>query len=303
MDPRLSPAPQSETIINFGTDASLPYKLIKGFSGGETTHRWTDGIEAELSIPLLINDKRISQITFDTNALVTEKITQRLIVSAPGVETKTYEYNAANPSHKVYIDIPDNITGDLTINFKMPHACKVSEIDPSNTDTRLLAISFTNSSIFFNLQQLIDSYLKNDLTIAKYIQALTTPAQIHHVDQPSDFNVLEYLKEIAKHKCWKSQGGKALIFSKIPDGVSDINEKNPEKLADLIKVIVDRMNLSKGYLIHGARSAMTSEFYDMVLQFEKEGMNNHIYYLTLKAFSQKWNVELGLGIMVPRQKI
>ena len=36
--------------FDFGKDIYVPVKLINGFSGAETSHRWTDGAQAELVV-------------------------------------------------------------------------------------------------------------------------------------------------------------------------------------------------------------------------------------------------------------
>lgn len=150
-----------ELTIYMGVDESLPFVLRRGFSGGEVSHRWTEGTEAVISIPLNSNNKKISQLIFDTSSLVSGTITQKLIISGQGLDKKEYEYNTAHPSHKVVIDIPVDLDGDLDIHFEMPNACKPCDVNPSNKDPRLLAISFISAHILFTKEAKLDDELKD----------------------------------------------------------------------------------------------------------------------------------------------
>lgn len=137
--------------VNMGID-SQPFKLTKGFSGAEKTHRWTEGNEAVLMLPISIANNKISQIIFQTTALVSNKIAQKLIVSGKGLETKIYEYNTSSPEHQIIIDIPSELNDDINVHFNLPNACKPCEVDPSNKDPRTLAIAFKSAIIIVNVQ-------------------------------------------------------------------------------------------------------------------------------------------------------
>ncbi|HEN5529735.1 preprotein translocase, secretion protein SecA [Legionella moravica] len=145
-------SPRKITVVNMGVNESLPFKLTKGFSGAEKTHRWTDGNEAVLTIPISMENNTISHIIFHTTALISNKITQKLIISGKGLETKIYEYNTSRPEQQIIIDIPAELNDDMDIHFSMPNACKPCEVDPSNRDPRSLAIAFKTAIISVTVQ-------------------------------------------------------------------------------------------------------------------------------------------------------
>lgn len=142
--------PDSRVLsVAIGENKDLPFKLIKGFSAGETTHRWTEGFEATIFIPQTHGSKQIRQLEFETHGLVSEKISQNLVVLCKGIGVKIYEYNSLTPAHKIIIDIPADYCGDIEVNLEMPNACKPCELNPANTDPRSLAIAFTTAHIYF----------------------------------------------------------------------------------------------------------------------------------------------------------
>lgn len=145
--------PQQQ-IINLGKDQVQPLILGKGFSGAEQDHRWLEGEEAILRIPHSSEGKFITQIIFNnTNALISDTYSQRLIISGEGIARQEYDFNHQTPVHNVVINLPWNRTGDIDLKFEMPNACCPSVFDPYNTDPRKLSINLVTARVAFFIPQ------------------------------------------------------------------------------------------------------------------------------------------------------
>lgn len=242
---------ETHLTINLGNLTTSPIKLIKGFADGENTHRWTNGTEASMSIPVFHDKKRISHIAFDTRGLVSATVSQTLTVSGPFLETKEYEYTQEQSTHRVVLEIPDTITSEICLHFSMPNACRPLKVDPSNQDPRLLAIAFTTADILLRV-------------------VLPSP--------PSHFHSVKALREIARNPRWRRQGTNSFGLGKLPGGVGDINTNKPSTLEDINEIIKKRGQNS--------RSQMTTDFYELVPKLTNDRKAD---FLKLMEFCQKWN--------------
>jgi hypothetical protein len=128
----------------FGTDIGNPFKLLNGFSGGEGTHRWTDGKKAVIEVPLQdMIDQKSRVISFiDTSAFVTPNRPQEVTVSLNGAQVKNYIYSHVQSRHTIDIAIPDGMD-TARIEFDMPNAISPATLGLSD-DPRELGISFKN---------------------------------------------------------------------------------------------------------------------------------------------------------------
>ncbi|MBY0272638.1 MAG: hypothetical protein K2X02_04400 [Alphaproteobacteria bacterium] len=111
-----------------------------GFSAYEGTHRWTEGMEASLTLPFEKMGRRPSRISFlNTRGLITASHPQELTVKVNGKEVGHYVYTAGNNNQTIDIRLPE--AGPATIKFEIPTAASPSDLR-INADKRVLGISF-----------------------------------------------------------------------------------------------------------------------------------------------------------------
>ncbi|MBY0272635.1 MAG: hypothetical protein K2X02_04385 [Alphaproteobacteria bacterium] len=111
-----------------------------GFSAYEGTHRWTEGMEASLTLPFEKMGRRPSRISFlNTRGLVTASRPQELTVKVNGKEVGHYVYTAGNNNQTIDVRLPE--AGPATIKFEIPTAASPSDLR-INADKRVLGISF-----------------------------------------------------------------------------------------------------------------------------------------------------------------
>ncbi|MBY0273548.1 MAG: hypothetical protein K2X02_09145 [Alphaproteobacteria bacterium] len=128
----------SPTTFQMGK--SNPY-LTSGFSGFEGSHRWTEGKEASITIPLKSMEPRPTSISFlNTRGLITDHHPQQnLTVKVNGKEHGHYVYNFGDNNHTIDIPLPKD--GPATIEFETPNAISPFDLE-INADKRALGISF-----------------------------------------------------------------------------------------------------------------------------------------------------------------
>ncbi|MBY0272427.1 MAG: hypothetical protein K2X02_03295 [Alphaproteobacteria bacterium] len=138
--PADEPALQASTPI-FHMGKRDDYHQTKGFSAYEGTHRWTEGMEASITLPFEKMRHRPSRISFfDTRGLITDRHPQQnLTVKVNGEEVGRYVYTFTNNNQT--IDIPLPKTGPATIEFEILKAISPLELE-INSDPRKLGISF-----------------------------------------------------------------------------------------------------------------------------------------------------------------
>ncbi|MBY0272393.1 MAG: hypothetical protein K2X02_03110 [Alphaproteobacteria bacterium] len=116
-----------------------PYPL-SGFSTLESSHRWTVGKKATITLPLEVMAHRPSRISFlNTKGFVTGSHPQNLTVKVNGKEAGRYIYTPGNNNHTLEIPLPKD--GPATIEFEIPYAISPSALG-INADQRELGISF-----------------------------------------------------------------------------------------------------------------------------------------------------------------
>lgn len=97
---------------------SHPFKLIKGFSNGDNAHRLMNERNATLTIPLLIENKEIQVIRFETSCQTLDILPEQLNVAINGFQTITYGYSRERSTKILEIIVPKGLTGDLEIHFE-----------------------------------------------------------------------------------------------------------------------------------------------------------------------------------------
>ncbi|MBY0273163.1 MAG: hypothetical protein K2X02_07180 [Alphaproteobacteria bacterium] len=142
--PASTPAPAAKpasqfNIPRFHMGEINPFSS-SGFSGFEHSHRWTEGTEASIILPLAEMASPPSRISFfDTRALVTGSHTQDLIVKVNGKEVRRIVYTTDNNNQT--IDIPLPKADQAKIEFVIPDAASPLELGIA-ADKRKLGISF-----------------------------------------------------------------------------------------------------------------------------------------------------------------
>ncbi|MBY0272640.1 MAG: hypothetical protein K2X02_04410 [Alphaproteobacteria bacterium] len=130
---------QAYSTPRFHMGKVSPYPL-SGFSALESSHRWTVGKKATITLPLEVMAHRPSSISFlNTKGFITGSRPQNLIVKVNGGIVKHYVYTPGNNNHTLKIPLPKD--GPATIEFEIPNAISPSDLG-IGADKRELGISF-----------------------------------------------------------------------------------------------------------------------------------------------------------------
>lgn len=143
----------------------------------------------------------------------------------------------------------------------------------------------------------------DNFSITTFIRTLRNSSQVHRLTIPRDFNPLEAVKEVARLKFWNNMGSSFNYFSgKTPAGITEINSKNSSSLAELVKQLKEYNEQSSSSYFHGRRQPLTSDFYDMILTFCEDRMDDQVRYVAINAFLRKWKVsgyDLPMDVITP----
>ncbi|MBY0272636.1 MAG: hypothetical protein K2X02_04390 [Alphaproteobacteria bacterium] len=130
---------QAYSTPRFHMGKVSPYPL-SGFSALESSHRWTVGKKATITLPLEVMAHRPSSISFlNTKGFITGSRPQNLIVKVNGGIVKHYVYTPGNNNQTLEIPLPKD--GPAIIEFEMPDAASPSDLG-IGADKRELGISF-----------------------------------------------------------------------------------------------------------------------------------------------------------------
>jgi hypothetical protein len=135
--------------VNMGTDQIQPLHFVNGFDKGEGNHRWLNGKRAEFTVPAEIDGRRITAVSFDTVGMVSNKVSQKLIVSGRGIKSQEFNYNPNTPSQLITIELNAEQKSIYQIKFEMPNACLARVVDPKNMDPRELSVSLQSATFSY----------------------------------------------------------------------------------------------------------------------------------------------------------
>jgi hypothetical protein len=143
----------TQVHFRFGNEGNHPRFEFEstGLSGLEKLHRWTDGKESTFTIPHVYgpHNARVTGVTFE-NVATLKPLTVLLELNNIYNGAVRIEEPSLRGSLKVLF--PDNLTKPAVVKFKIPGACRPNEIDPANSDPRVLGVSL--STMFLTLEGL-----------------------------------------------------------------------------------------------------------------------------------------------------
>jgi hypothetical protein len=128
-----------------GNAGSLPdFVQMTGFSGKENLHQWTDGHQASITFPNLVQKENfVNKITFKVNPwLADDDAFQFVTVSLNGLKYGEYIF-APGQIPEISVQLPYRLN-DAVIVFDLPDAKS-----PGVGDGRLLGLSFVNATLTF----------------------------------------------------------------------------------------------------------------------------------------------------------
>lgn len=141
--------------VDFDLGAADPtlFTLKRGFSYAEGTHRWTDGDQAMIKIPVQQAQGAVKEIVFlNTFALINDGYNQTLNIALNGKflkfgDNEELVYNFGAPTQDLRVTFQVS-SGEAEIFFQFPQATQPVVLD-GNPDPRKLAIAFTKGYLTF----------------------------------------------------------------------------------------------------------------------------------------------------------
>lgn len=163
----------STVLVHLGSNDIEPIRLTKGFSEPEGSHRWTNGTEAELQIPVFTGTESLRRVIFKNTNGIDRNQQMTVLLNGDSTGFRPLEYTDGTPqSHIVCLEGKVEFTLDglkqypvdydvAKFSFQIPNAKSPFDLGWSD-DTRQLGISFTNVKLQYEKLKTIYTPLSSE---------------------------------------------------------------------------------------------------------------------------------------------